>query len=353
MNCFQYYKKLQHDKLCFIYNGEFNDEITDKVMALTEQNVNQFDELTKLRKKVSFLIVECFQNVVRHGESVPFPNNDPRGCFSARYDGTTNHISAVNLIHPHRVPELEALLREINNLSKEKLKELYLKVLAEPEFTGRGAGLGLIEMARKSGQPLSYEFEETTHEMANFYLSIKLKNNQPVTAENAPLAISKPLYDQLNMDNVSMIYKGEYSQEAVYPITYIAKAKVEAEYNLGRQKRLFNLLIELIQNINVFSSKDNTSEGILIISDTPTGPKITVGNPVTDEVKERLSTQFNDINSLSEEQLEDVYGAELTNDGSNSKISLLSVARRSNLPLNYQFEKMDDGRFFYSLDVTI
>jgi hypothetical protein len=353
MDCFGYYQKLQNDKLCFIYNGEFNDEITDKVMALTEQNVNQFDELTKLRKKVSFLIVECFQNVVRHGESVPLPSNDPKGCFSARYDGTTNHISAVNLIHPHRVPELEALLKQINNLSKEKLKELYLKVLSEPEFTGRGAGLGLIEMARKSGQPLTYEFEETDNEMANFYLSIKLKNLQPVTTHNAPLAISKPFYDQLNADNVSMIYKGEYSQQAVYPITYIAKAKVEAEYNIGRQKRLFNLLIELIQNINVFSSTDITSEGILIISDTPTGPRITVGNPVSEDVKERLASQFNEINAMSLEQLEEVYGTELTNDGSNSKISLLSVARRSSLPLKFAFDAMDDGRFFYSLDVTI
>lgn len=353
MDCYQYYQKLQHDKLCFIYNGEFNDEITDKVMALTEQNVSQFDELTKLRKKVSFLIVECFQNVVRHGESIPLPNNDPKGCFSARYDGQTNHISAVNLIHPHRVPELEALLKEINDLSKEKLKELYLKVLAEPEFTGRGAGLGLIEMARKSGEPLSYSFEDVENEMANFYLSIKLKNQQPVMADYAPLAINKSLYDQLNKDNVSLIYKGEYSQQAVYPITYIAKAKVEAAYNVGRQKRLFNLLIELIQNVNVFSSSDDTSEGILIISDTPKGPKITVGNPVTESVKNSLAGQFQEINQMSLGELEQVYGKELTTDGLDSKISLLSVARRSALPLQYKFQPMDDGRFFYSLDVTI
>ncbi len=235
----------QKDKLCFVYNGTFNDDITDKVIALAEQNVNRFDELSRLRKKVSFLIVECFQNVVRHGEARIIPS-DPQGCFTARYDGDSNHISAVNLIHPEHIPELQNLLQSINTLNAEKLKKLYRKLLAEPEMTGRGAGLGLIEMARKSGEPLSFDFDNEHEGFSNFYLSIKLKNEQKSSSDEKPLAISKGFYKDLNESGISLLYKGEYSQETIYPITYIAQQKSLNDGATGNNKRMFNVLVEML-----------------------------------------------------------------------------------------------------------
>ena len=73
---------------------------------------DSFIDKVRVEKKVSFLIVECFQNVVRHGEALADSSN-PRGFFTARYDGYSNHISAVNLIHSDNIPELEKLLKSM------------------------------------------------------------------------------------------------------------------------------------------------------------------------------------------------------------------------------------------------
>ena len=344
----------EQDKLCFVYNGVFNDNITDKVIALAEQNVSRFDELTKLRKKVSFLIVECFQNVVRHGESKP-SQSDPRGCFSTRYDGNANHISAVNLIHPSRIPQLQELLQSINNMNSENLKELYRKILAEPEMTGRGAGLGLIEMARKSGQQLNFDFEKTQKELSNFYLSIKLKNEKASKPVSNPLSISKDLYAKLNSDNISLLYKGEYTQDTIYPITYIAQNRSAWDHDGAKGKRVFNTLVDMLQDINKSMEEDDRSEGILILTKTDAGAGICAGTPVSEQRMKELSSFSNLISSLSPEDLDKYYEKKLAL-GSNeqgSELSLVTLARRSATPIRQELIPMKNGRYFYSLHVTV
>lgn len=354
MNCYDYFNMFRNDKLCFVYNGTFNDDITDKVIALAEQNVNRFDELTRLRKKVSFLIVECFQNVVRHGETRVIPS-DPQGCFTARYDGNSNHISAVNLIHPDHIPELQELLKSINSLNSETLKALYRKMLAEPEMTGRGAGLGLIEMARKSGEPLSYDFEEMQDDLSNFYLSIKLKNKEKTTASSAPLAISKNFYKKLNDQGISLLYKGEYSQQTIYPITFIAQNKMEADRSDANGKRMFNMLVEMLQDVSRSMENESKNDGILIVSNQKGKTVICAGNPVLKERKEELEARMNLINSLSTAGLERYYEKKLSlgSDEMGNDLSLLSLARRSSTPISHHFTEMGDGKYFYNLHVTL
>jgi hypothetical protein len=354
MNCYEYFNIFQNDKLCFIYNGTFNDSITDKVIALSEQNVNRYDELTRLRKKVSFLIVECFQNVVRHGEALVDPSN-PRGFFTARYDGYSNHISAVNLIHSDNIPELEKLLKSINTLNSESLRNLYRKMLAEPEMTGRGAGLGLIEMARKSGEPLSYDFEEMQDDLSNFYLSIELKNKQIATLKAAPLEIGKDFYKNLNHQGISLLYKGEYSQETIYPITFIAQNRMESDGTDGNSKRMFNMLVEMLQDLCRSMENEENDDGILIVANQKGKTIICAGNPVKQERKNELEARMNMINSLSLKGLERYYEKKLAlgSDECGDELSLLSLARRSAAPVSHQFTEMGDGKYFYNLKVSL
>ncbi len=64
---FDYYRELENDRLSFIFNGDVSDDITDGIIRITEYNVNNFETLAKLSRRISFIMVECFQNVVRHG----------------------------------------------------------------------------------------------------------------------------------------------------------------------------------------------------------------------------------------------------------------------------------------------
>ena len=64
--CISYYKLFYSDSLRFVYQGEFSDRITDKVIQLNENELNQKDDFAILNKRVSFVMAECFQNIIRH-----------------------------------------------------------------------------------------------------------------------------------------------------------------------------------------------------------------------------------------------------------------------------------------------
>ncbi len=157
---FEFYKELERDRLSLIFNGEVTDEITDGIIRITDYNVNNMEELAKMRKKVSFILLECFQNLVRHGKPSNAPQEAPSALFSTRLIDGSNYVSSINLIDVSEIDRLKEKLTLVNTLEKDKLKALYLEVLNNTEISTKGgAGLGLIEIARRTGRPLGFDFE--------------------------------------------------------------------------------------------------------------------------------------------------------------------------------------------------
>ncbi|HIA35763.1 MAG TPA: hypothetical protein EYN89_03255, partial [Flavobacteriales bacterium] len=173
-----FYEELYLDNLSFIYNGRFSDAITEKLIELSEFNIKNTEEVRKLRKKVSFIMMESFQNIVRHGikktdfdAKTTYPST-----FLVRNRGKAFYITSVNIIDNKEVKNLKEKLDKINTLSKEELKSLFNKVLTSESFSDKGgAGLGLIEMVRRTGEPIDYEFKEVEKEKSYCYMRIKLK----------------------------------------------------------------------------------------------------------------------------------------------------------------------------------
>ena len=66
-------------------------------------------------------------------------------------------------------------LDEVNALNKEELKEYYKKVLNNGEMSLKGGGgLGMIDIARKTGEKLDYNFLEIDNKVSFFTLNIKV-----------------------------------------------------------------------------------------------------------------------------------------------------------------------------------
>ena len=67
-------------------------------------------------------------------------------------------IFSGNAIKQENVQELKNKLSKINTMSKDELKEFYKFWISSQEFSSKGgAGLGLIDMARKTGNPLEFD----------------------------------------------------------------------------------------------------------------------------------------------------------------------------------------------------
>ena len=74
---------------------------------------------------------------------------------------------------------LKEKLDKINGCDKEELKELFKKAILEQNIETESTGnLGLLEMARKSGNKLEYQFDKVNDQYSYYTLTIKIDDHQ-------------------------------------------------------------------------------------------------------------------------------------------------------------------------------
>ena len=56
----QFYHILCNDNLSFVYQGDFSDGITEKIIALSEYSIDNSHDMAEMRNKVSFVIILKF-----------------------------------------------------------------------------------------------------------------------------------------------------------------------------------------------------------------------------------------------------------------------------------------------------
>ena len=78
-------------------------------------------------------------------------------------------IASGNAILTENVDALKSRIDHINSLDKEGLKDMYKQIMRNDDVSEKGgAGLGLLDMARKSGDQLSYQFDTIDMKLSFF-----------------------------------------------------------------------------------------------------------------------------------------------------------------------------------------
>jgi hypothetical protein len=354
---FDFYKELERDRLSLIFNGEVTDEITDGIIRITDYNVNNMEELAKMRKRVSFILLECFQNLVRHGNPQKESKEHPSALFATRLVDGSNYVSSINLIDVAEIDRLRGKLTMVNSLEKDKLKALYLEVLDNKEISSKGgAGLGLIEIARRTGRPLGFDFESLDENVSNFYLSIKLTGNEVDDRGGAEESIrfTKEFDKTVKESDILMIYKGDFGKDSIMPIIQIIEERIKADED-STNKAFFLILVELLQNVSRHSLDTVQRDGIFSISNDISGYSIAVGNVVDDATKDELIKKIDELNAMEIDELKQLYKKTLR-DGSFSEkggagLGLIEIARKSRDKLSYSFDELAPGKFFFTFNV--
>ncbi len=358
------FSNLHNDNLSFIYQGNFNDEITERIIDISETNIMNMHEQGKINNKVSFLLAECFQNVIRHGENINAQNKSATtsGIFITRNIGKSYYISSANLIENKFVRVLKSKINQINNLSPEKLKEMYIKMLTKNEFSNKGgAGLGLIEMARKSGQKLDFEFETVDKENSFFYLQIKLENlEDAINRHNdVNVKVAKEFHHLMSADNIFIIHKGDFSQHTIIPILRMIEDNlyVNTEKNTFK-KKIYHKLVEILQNVSKHAFELNgIREGIFLMGKQDEKYLIGTGNYIKNSMIGPLSKHIDNLNILNKDELLQLYKYTLhlgtTTMKGDAGLGLIDIARDSLETIKYKFTKINDDYSFYAFHSTI
>ncbi len=361
---FWFFDRIKEDNLCLLYNGDFSDEITNKLIELSEYNINNIDTLSKMKKKASFLMAECFQNIVRHGESLEGKRHaaSDEGFFLTKNWHDIYYITSGNLIENSKIADLERQLEKVNSLDRDELKALYREVLENEEISDKGgAGLGLIEMARKSGQKLEYVFKDFDEHFSFFYNQIILKSNIEKGTENHDynfeIDSAIDYHKKMVLEDIMVIHKGDFSQDAIFPVLKIIEENLQREKKDAlSKKKIYHILVELLQNISHHCLKeDNKKEGIFMIGESEEYFVINTGNLISNEKVDDLKEHLDYINGLNKKEIKDFYLSKLRernvpNNGG-SGIGLIDIARRLISPINYSIQKIDDKKSFLSFNV--
>lgn len=174
---YQLYKTMKTNEINLVYEGEVTQEITKTFTSLTEKSLSKNAESNTVQKKVFNVMVECLQNISKHADSLN-DEEERRGIVMVSKGDDSYNIITGNVIKNEKVPELKKSLELINSLDKEGLSTLFKQQIKETTISDKGgAGLGLIDIAKKTGSKLTYQFKELNQNVSFFILTSTIKRN--------------------------------------------------------------------------------------------------------------------------------------------------------------------------------
>lgn len=177
-NVNDYYSKLTDKGVLISYKGNISSDVINNVLENIENKLTIANEDGKIRKKLYNVLVESLQNLYHHVEGVP--EGDVTGTegnkfgilvISKKEEGYK--ITTGNFINSGKIKSLKDKIDKINSLTQDELKDMYKFILNHQKLTAKGGGgLGLVDIARKTGNKLDYSFQNVSEEFYFFNLDI-------------------------------------------------------------------------------------------------------------------------------------------------------------------------------------
>ncbi len=179
-------KMMKEERIILSYDGVVSQDILMAFTALTEKRLSQIETNKRVKKNVYHVMVEYLQNIVKHTDS----NTDihdvtsgesfmKSGIFIVGKRKTEYFVTSGNLILNSKIERMQYVLDNLNLMDYDGLSELYKQTMRDGSISLRGgAGLGLIDIARKTGRPFTYHFEYVNDEFSFFVLNSTINREE-------------------------------------------------------------------------------------------------------------------------------------------------------------------------------
>lgn len=131
-------------------------------------------------KKIVTVLIESLENVCKYTdayEEFVKEREEFLPTLQISKNSQSIYLATTNPVRNEDVEMLRSKIEKVNNKDRDQLKELYLETITNGRFSEKGgAGLGFIEMAKTSGNDLSYSFEKVSEDysMYNFKVTFTL-----------------------------------------------------------------------------------------------------------------------------------------------------------------------------------
>lgn len=167
---YERYKTLNIKDITLVYEGQITHQVMKALTSLVEEQLDDLED-DKVLRRVYHVMVESLRNINRHAEAYeyrghPYPG---MGLVLVAKNRERFQVSTGNIIENSHVEDLSMFLGKLNNLDVDSLDDLYKKQMREGILSPEGgAGLGFIDIKRKTGNPLDYSFVKIDEETSFF-----------------------------------------------------------------------------------------------------------------------------------------------------------------------------------------
>jgi hypothetical protein len=167
-SAYSYFKRLKRDNVVLVYLGTMSSGFMDSFLETVETRMAELDETRRVKKKVFNVLVESLQNIYHHTDDIKdsdyLGNEVNLGEAIVVVSRDVDHYSIItgNFFASEHIPSMQRRIRNLNRMEKGELRSFYKQVLENGTYSTKGtAGLGFIDIIRKSGQPLRARFDTT------------------------------------------------------------------------------------------------------------------------------------------------------------------------------------------------
>lgn len=172
---YNFQNTIRPSNIDLLYEGEINQKVVKTFASVTEENLREED--SSVQRKVFSVLVECLQNICKHSdcEEQIKKANAGNGIFLVSNNEKELNIVTGNTILREKESFLAKRINFINKLSKDELKKYYKKMLKSSIISNEGgAGLGFIDIVKKTQNELSFKFQAIDNKYSYFLLSAKI-----------------------------------------------------------------------------------------------------------------------------------------------------------------------------------
>jgi hypothetical protein len=177
---YEFYQEVKLKQIMFFYCGPIA-QISIEGASYTLRKNLEFEDASNLTSQAVFSIfIEQAQNILNYSaeklghKSEDMENELRIGVVAiGRNEDGHYYISCGNRIYNQDIDRLRETIESVRFLNKDELKALYKeRRRKEPDPGSKGAGLGLIEIARKADKPIEYSFTPVDQEFSFFSIRV-------------------------------------------------------------------------------------------------------------------------------------------------------------------------------------
>jgi hypothetical protein len=174
----RHFEMMNSDNIMISYRGIISGDIISSILQFADNKFRELQTTPFIRKKVISILIESLQNVFHHALRSMDESDDNLCNQSMLMIGKSNggfFIATGNRVAISKANQMKQKIDKINIMSKDELNYNYRNILLNKlKDSDTGAGIGMIDIARRSGQKIEYDFMNLDEKSCFFSLKVNV-----------------------------------------------------------------------------------------------------------------------------------------------------------------------------------